>query len=266
MKKPGAVFFSILFLLSPLSYAGVAMDLVTTDASGQETGRTKIFAQAGNIRMDDRADGSRNSMIFLGTEFLVVDHKDKSYFVMDEAMLTEVSSQIGEAMKQMEEQLAGLPPEQRAMAEQMMKGGMSGMMGQEKAPAPAPRVEALGTGQWQSFKCRNYAVYEGAEKTQEVCAAAMKDIDGADEMIAAFRGMAEFVTKMTEMMPMGSDDGLNPGELMEQINGFPVHTIDFKKGAVAGETSVESVSEQDLDDGVFAAPEGYKRQDPMRRR
>lgn len=105
MKKPGGVFFSIFFLLSPLSYAGVAMDLVTTDASGQETGRTKIFAQAGNIRMDDRGDGSRNSMIFLGTEFLVVDHKDKSYFVMDEAMLTEVSSQISEAMKQMEDSL-----------------------------------------------------------------------------------------------------------------------------------------------------------------
>ena len=59
-----------------------------------------------------------------------MDHKDKSYIVMDEAMLDEVSAQMSEAMKEMEAQLASMPPEQRAMVEQMMKGQMQGMTGQ----------------------------------------------------------------------------------------------------------------------------------------
>jgi len=167
-------------------------------------------------------------------------------------------------MKQMEKQLASMPPEQRAMAEQMMRGRMSGMTGQEEAPPP--RVESLGAGQWREFDCEKFAVYESGEKTQQVCAAALNDIDGSAEMMEAFRGMASFMTKMRESMPMGSNTGMNPGELMDQIDGFPVHRIDYKNGAVGEETSLESVTEQDLDDGLFTVPDDYQREDPMRRR
>ncbi|MDH3805119.1 MAG: hypothetical protein OEU90_06550, partial [Gammaproteobacteria bacterium] len=243
MKQSVIALAPFLFLLSPLSYGGVTMDLVTTDAAGNETGRINFIAQSTNLRMDDKGNGSRNSMIFLGDQFLVLDHRDKSYIVMDEAMLNEMSAQISDAMKEMEAQLANLPPEQRAMAEQMMKGQMGRMMGQEQAPPPKPRVEALGTGEWQTFKCKNYAVYEGDAKTQVICSADLGDIDGAAEMMQAFQGMARFVTKMTESMPMRSEAGINPGELIEQIGGFPVHTIDYRNGEVTGETSLESVNE-----------------------
>lgn len=267
MKKFVAVTFSFLTLLPLLSHAGVSMNLVSTDASGKETGRLNIYAQSDNIRMDDEGQGSRNSMIFLGDSFIVLDHKKKNYIVMDEAFVNEVSAQMSEAMKEMEKQLASLPPEQRAMAEQMMKGGMGQMMGQQQKEAPPPpRVEALGAGSWQDFDCEKFAVFESGEKTQEICAAGLKDIDGAAEMMQAFRGMAKFMTKMTESMPMRANPGLNPGELMDQIDGFPVHTLDYRNGELTGESSLESVIEQDLDDGLFSVPDGYVREDPMRRR
>lgn len=265
MKKIVAVTLSFLVLLSELSHAGVSMELVTTDASGQETGRLSFVAQSDRIRMDDKGDGARNSMIFLGDSFIVLDHKRKNYVVMDEAFINEVSTQMSDAMKEMEKQLASLPPEQRAMAEQMMKGQMGQMMGQQQE-APPPRVESMGAGNWQDFDCEKFAVYEGGEKTQEVCAAELNDIDGAAEMMQAFRGMASFMTKMTESLPMRDSVSMNPGELMDQIKGFPVHTIDYSNGAAVSETSLESVTEQDLDDGLFVVPEGYKREDPMRRR
>lgn len=265
MKKIIAVTLSSLVFLPLLSHAGVSMDLVTTDASGKETGRLNFHAKAEKIRLDDKSDGSRNSMIFLGDSFIVLDHKRKNYIVMDEAFVNEVSAEMSEAMKEMEKQLASLPPEQRAMAEQMMKGRMGQMTGQQEKP-PAPRVESMGAGNWQDFDCEKFAVYEGGEKTQEVCAAEFNDIDGAAEMMQAFRGMASFMTKMIESMPMRANVGMNPGELMDQIKGFPVHTIDYRNGAAVGETSLESVSEQDIDDGLFVVPVGYKREDPMRRR
>jgi hypothetical protein len=267
MKKLVLTLIVMSSLLSPLAYAGVVMDMVTRNASGQETDRTKIYAQASMIRMDE-VSGSETagSMIFLGNEFLYVDHRDKSYIVMDEAMLNQVSTQISDAMKQMEAELANMPPEQRAMVEQMMKGRMQGMMGQQGTPSPKPRVEAMGSGEWQSYSCQEYAVFEGPEKTQDLCAAELDEIDGADEVIEAFRKMAAYMTKMTESMPMRPKEGLNPGELMDQINGFPVHTIDYDNGRVARETSLDSATEQDLDQGMFAAPEGYRRQDPFGQR
>ncbi len=127
MKKSLAASFSILLLLPPLANAGVVMDMVTRDAAGQETDRTRIYAQSKMIRMEQIVEdesGPEGTMIFLGNEFIYVDHKEESYIVMDEAMVDDVSAQVSDAMKQMEAELANMPPEQRAMVEQMMKGRM----------------------------------------------------------------------------------------------------------------------------------------------
>lgn len=262
MKQLVALSTSMLLLLSSLANAGVVMDMVTRNTSGQETDRTKIYAQSKKIRMEQGGDDApEGTMIFLGDKFLYVDHEDKSYIVMDEAMLDEVSAKMSEAMKEMEAQLASVPPEQRAMVEQMMKGRMQGMMGKQDDAPPAPRVDSMGSGEWQSYDCRRYAVYEGSEKTREVCAAELDEVDGSEEVIEAFRNMAAYITKMTESLPMSSNDRPNPGELMDQIDGFPVHTIDYDNGVVVSEVSLDSVMEQDLDEELFAAPKGYRRQD-----
>lgn len=96
--------------------------------------------------------------------------------------------------------------------------------------------------------------------------AELDEFDGADEFIEAFLNMAAYMTKMTESMPMRSDEHMNPGELMKQIDGFPVHTIDYDNGVLTGRVSLDSVTEKDLEAALFAAPEGYRRQDPFRGR
>lgn len=264
MKQTVTVSILVLYLISPLASAGVVMDMVTRNAAGTETDRSRIYAQSNMIRLDEVGeDDVAGTMLFIGNELLYVDHREKSYIVMDEAMLDRLSAEMSDVAKQMEAQLANLPPEQRAMAEQMMRGRMPGMIEQQGEPAPAPRVEAMGSGEWQSYKCREYAVYEGGEKTQQVCASELDEIDGADEVIDGFRNMAAYMTKMTESMPMRSDDRVNPGELMDQIGGFPVHTIDYENGVVAAEISLDLISEQDLEPDLFAVPDGYRRQDPF---
>jgi hypothetical protein len=268
MNKLQIATTAVLSLLSFPLYAGVAMEMVTRDASGQETDRIQLSAQAGMLRVDSTDGGATSnvSMIFLGEEFLVLDHADKSYIVMDEAMLDEFAARISAAMQQLEAQLASLPPEQRAMAEQMMQGQMQGMRGRQGAPLPAPRIEAVGTSQWQDQSCTQYAVYEGGEKTQLVCAAALDHIQGSDEMMQAFRQMADYVRKMTESLPMSTDASMNPGELMDQLDGFPVHRIAYAGGEVVEEDLLESLTEKELDEGLFAAPDGYRREDPFQKR
>ena len=264
MKQSVAVIAAAFLWSSTSAYAGVVMDMVTLDASGTETDRTKIYAQSRKIRMDQ---GNENppaaTMIFLGDHFLYVDHREKSYIVMDEAMLDQVSAKMNEAMKEMEAQLADMPPEQRAMVEQMMKGQMQGMMPEPAQEAPPIRVDSTGRSEWKGRKCREYAVFEGGVKTQQLCAADLDDVEGSEEVIEAFRNMAAYMTKMNESMPMRSEDRSNPGELMEQIDGFPVHTVDYENGVMVGETSLDSVVEQDLDEAMFAAPDGYRQEDPF---
>lgn len=263
MKNLITILLPALLLLSPSAHSGAVMDMVVMDPSGQEIGRAKIYAQSSMIRMDELGgEYSDVSMIYLGDRLLYVDHDDKSYMVLDEAMMGEVSQQLTEAMAQLEKELAGLPPEQRAMLEEMMKGELQDLMPAEGAPGPAPRIESLGRGKWQSYECKKYAIFDGDEKIQEVCAAELDGIDGADEAMKSFSSMGEYIVKMAESMPMMAGQ-FNPGELMDEFDGFPVHTIDYENGEVVTQSSLESIAEKDIASEMFAAPEGYRQQDPF---
>ena len=259
------VIFVLLGAAMPL-YAGVEMNLVTTDSEGAVTESVKLYAQSGMIRMEDIGDtsGQDMSMIFVGQEFIVVDHNEKTYIVMDEAMVQEMGVKVNAAMEQMRAQLADMPPEQRAMVEQMMEGQMSGMMGAAAEALPT-RVEQTGSGSWQSGSCTEYDVFEGDEKTQQICAAALSEVEGADEAMAAFKNMAKFMNSLAKSMPgpLGASMAENPMGLIDQIDGFPVRTVDYIDGQVSAETSLSSVADSDLDPSLFAIPEGYTQQDPF---
>ncbi len=263
MKKFIAALIPFTGLAYTPLYAGVAMDMVTTDASGQQTEKSRIYAQSNKVRID-KIGGRKDeqvSMIFLGEELLMLNHKDKTYVVMDEAMLEQMNSQMSEATKQMEAQLAQVPPEQRAMVEKMMKGQMRSMM--PKQSAPPLRVERGGSGEWQTYSCTQYTIYSGNEKTQDICAASLDQIEGSDEVMGAFRSMAAFVKKMSESLPgpMASSVAQNPTGMMDQIEGFPVHTVQFEKGSVSQKISLDSMTEQALEESLFAVPDNYNKQD-----
>jgi len=258
------VALSLLLALTTVR-AGVSLDVVRVDMDGNETERTHISSQGDKLRID--SDGgpfsSDVSMIFLGDRFLVIDHDEQSYIIMDEAMLNEVSAKMNAAMEQMKAQLEKMPPEQRAMAEQMMKSQMAALSNMESAPPP--RVEAVGPGEWGGTPCTRYVVFEGPDKSQDVCAAALNQVEGSAEMMQSFMKMAGFVQKLSESLPgpLAASMATNPGAVIEKINGFPIHSIDYSLGEVTGESRLESIEEEALDDSLFAAPEGYRLEDPF---
>lgn len=255
--------------LPALSHAGVALDMITKDLSGNEKERSQIYAQDGFLRLD--SDGgpfaADVSLIFDGERFLVMDHGEKTYIVMDEAMLTRMTNKMSAAMEQMKAELANLPPEQRAMAEQMMASRMQGMMG-DSEPAPPPRVEETGAGEWAGRACTKYDVFENDIKTQEVCAAPLDQVNGSAEMMDTFQGMASFVKRLSESLPgpLGASFNEHPGMVAELIGGFPIHTVEYRKGKPASEVSMESIREEQLAAAKFEVPDGYELQDPFEAR
>jgi len=273
MRKLTAILIAILICTPQQLFAGVVLEMRTNDGLGNETGTSKIYAESGMVRLDNVGGGSdaQMSMIFQGDKFLMLNHKDKSYFVMDEAMLEEMNAQMSAAMRQMEEQLANVPAAQREMIEQMMKGQMKGQMKgmtPQQAPTEAPRVETGGSSQWRSYPCVRYTIYRGNEKTQEICAASLDQIEGSEEVMVAFRKMAGFVKKMMASLPdmISSRVAGNPMEMMDQIDGFPVHTLQFEKGNLSQEILLESATEQALEENLFTPPSDYKKQDLFNRR
>ena len=66
---------------------------------------------------------------------------------------------------------------------------------------------------------------------------------------------------MTESLPMAGSAGPNPGELLDEIDGFPVVTTQYAGGKVADVTTLESTSNQDVDEALFTIPDGYTKLD-----
>ena len=154
--------------LSCQSFAGVVIEMVSRDASSnQETSADKIYTEGTMVRIESHQEGTTNpsTTIFRDETLFIVNHQDQTYHRMDKDSMTRMSSQMSEAMKQMEAQLANLPPEQRAMMERMMKGrmpgGMPGAMGSDR---PQRRIEVGGDEQVGEYSCTMYTVYRGTEK------------------------------------------------------------------------------------------------------
>jgi hypothetical protein len=54
-------------------------------------------------------------------------------------------------------------------------------------------------------------------------------------------------------------------QMINQIEGFPVHTRHFEKGELDRETFLKSSTQESLDESLFAAPSGYKEEDLFKR-
>jgi hypothetical protein len=259
-------FTLVIYAISTAAQAGVAVEMVSRNIADDAVERSQIYAQDGFLRLD--SDGgpyaAEVSLIFDGNRFLVIDHSDKSYIIMDEAMLMEISGKMNAAMAQMEAMLAEMPPEDRAMAEQMLKDQMGAVMGSQDVPSP-PKVEKTGTDEWQGRRCTQFDVFEDEVKTQEICAAALDKVNGAEEMMATYQEMAQFVKNLSESLPdpLGSSFNDHPGMVAELIGGFPVRTVEYSLGQPVREVTMDSITEKSLESSYFEAPVDYRLEDPF---
>ncbi|MEO1246839.1 MAG: hypothetical protein AAFX56_14250 [Pseudomonadota bacterium] len=258
MKK---ILLPFLCLFSTQAVAGNVMELLTRDMSGKELERMTSYTEGTRSRMDQTgADGSF-SIIFLDDEFLYLDHAQKNYMVMDEAMLEGVSQQINEAMKEMEAELANLPPEQRAMVEEMMKGQM-GSMG-VNTEIPVLEIRNIGSDSYQSYDCTLVEMLEDGTKIQEICSVDFSEVDGSGELRDSFIRMGTLLSKLYDSMPFNGEGIRNPMEMLDEMEGFPVRAVEFENGKAVRETVLESSEEKDIDGDMFELPSGYSRIDPL---
>lgn len=266
---------------SSLALAGGVLEMsMAADSNSESAVMERIYAQDGSLRMDS-LDGQGNvqmSMIFRNNELIQLGHMDRSYTRINEDTFTDImaksgmaadnmagaSSQMTQAMKQMEEQLANLPPEQRQMMEQMMKQNMpqfAQVTGME-AESPEIKIEKLGQGSWKTYDCTRYKVQFDANNHHELCAADVDQINGGEDIREAFDGMREFHKKMMEAMPQlpFGNPLANLPAVMGEIEGFPVFRKEYNKGKLLGERFLTSDEERNLDDSTFVIPEGYQEQ------
>jgi len=123
------------FLIAAPAYPGTVFEFATKEFGGAEPiiGTVQMSTSGANTRLEiiSVTSAEAGGLIYRGdnNEMIMLDHFQGSYIKIDQAQMNAIAGKVSTAMSQMQEALADMPPEQRAMAEQMM---------QRQIPAQAP--------------------------------------------------------------------------------------------------------------------------------
>jgi hypothetical protein len=233
--------------------AGVYVEMVDHDIRTDKIELSqKMYVQNGLGRFVDK-DG-RVTLIKDGTLY-IIDDAEKSYVAVDKATLEQLAKKISGAMEQVKEQLAKMPPEQRAQVEQMMPG----MSGDDHKWT----VEALDTGKSDKVdgrSCRIWDVKRDGELDDQLCVVPYSSLAGKENFQVVFANFAKVFEEMAKSIPMLAGMMTNEFSAQAKVNGFPVRSRAYESGKLGDEEHLMKVwREEAVPASVFEIPAGYKR-------
>jgi hypothetical protein len=182
-----------------------------------------------------------------------------------------VGGQMAEAMKQMQEAMMNMPPEQRQMMEQMMRQSMPGGGPPGTAPAAEacrePRLDVRPTGQTAriaGYPATRYDILEDGKLSQELWVS--KEITAWREIDP--KKMEQFSQAMAKAMQAlpgcgkgrvrrGGVDPKDPAWRLA-AEGYPVRSVDHGEGQGAV-LEVIKAENRGVPPAEFQPPSGFKR-------
>ncbi len=238
--------------------AGVYIETEERDVKTGRAGATqKIYLQAEKARFE--APGETIAILQADT-LSVLDPAEKSYVVLDRAAMERMGSQVNGAMALANATLAKLPPEQRAMLEQMLKEQIPG------APVGKPvEMKVVDTGRSETVdgrSCRVWEVRLDGVLDQQHCVVPFDSLPGDEDVRGAFERMGRFFESMQAALPAYAAAAATEFDSLARLGGFPVLTRDFERGKPTGnETRVETWREESVPASMFEVPPGYRKRD-----
>jgi hypothetical protein len=259
-----------------VSYQGIAGAILKTETREYHVdppaiGTTTMYADGGLLRVEINSvsSGEDGFLIYRGdrNEMLVADNEYLEYYVIDAQSINQMAKQVADAISEINKKIESLPPDQRAIAEQEMKQQMPAL---QSAPSEPGTLRKTGTGDTiNGYACEYYEVLKAGKKSREMCVARWSDIDGGSDAVDAMTGIGKFFESMRDAFASAAGtDFMGPQQEVfahiGQLGGYPVYAKDYDDaGAVEGESTLKSSKSESIDAAMFAAPEGYRKQEMM---
>jgi len=250
MHLKNLLMFVCLVAVSTVAVADATITMQNT--FGGKTSTDHVYIKGGMIRADSgQGDGY---MIFDSSRGTIttVEPGEQRYTVMTKEDLQAMGSAVQNAMKQMEAQLANLPPEQREQVRAMMKQRMGAMM-QSQDQAPETRI--VQTGQSKTvggYDCAMVNIMVDGEQTGSACMTQWDELDIAAADRKTVQSMMDFSREMAKQF-----GGMMPTHMAAMTqDGYPVQWENRSGGTtISGE--LKSMEGGPVSDDLFQVPSGY---------
>jgi hypothetical protein len=256
---------AIALICFPVLAHGVVIQQENGEVGAKEKRKTTMYLDNGKIRVESEGQSGKSIVIFDGDkQVLWMIQPDNTYMEMTQdtvaglgQQMSTANDQMSQAMKQMQEKMASLPPQQRAMMEQAMKG--RGMM--PGAAAPQQHVITFqakgGSDKVGNFTCTKYDELTDGKRTAELCAASPASVQLKEADLKSLQALRKFLEPMEKMIPRGGFTAPN----VEQLKGFPVHSVNYDGDKPTFETTVLSVEQKPIEASLFTLPAGLQKKD-----
>ena len=242
-------------LVARVSSAGVYVELVNHNLTTNTTELSqKMYVQGDSGRFVD-SDG--RATIIKGSDMYIIDEAEKTYIKFDKATMEALAKQISGAMDKMKEQLAKLPPEQRAQLEETMKT-VPGMGG----PDQKWTVEVVDTGKSDKVEgraCKVWDVKRNGELDDQLCVVPYAALPGKENFQTLFANFSKVFEEMAKSVPMLAGMMTNEFQAQAKVGGFPVRSRAYDRGKLVDEEQIMKVwREETVPASMFEVPAGYQ--------
>src|SRR5690349_8613404 len=209
-----------LLAAAPVS-AGVRVETVSRDI---QTGKADgwdadvMLIQDGMVR--DHATSFGITVIIRDGIFFVLNDAGKTYYVMDEAALKAAADEAAADLKEAQERVKNMPPEERAMLEERMARLTPSVFGKKNT------YEWKDTGKNEIVdgrECRIWNLFKNGVIYHEQCVVQYSSLPGKEDFAKAFRDSWDVLDAMTNG---GAKD---PGyiDARKSMDGYPVRIRSF---------------------------------------
>jgi hypothetical protein len=211
-----------------------------------------ILVGQGKIRSDADADTNVVFDTIAGT-MVVIDHDRREYTRITKAEMEQMGETINQAMRQMEQALANVPPEMRAQMQGMLGGAVPGMGGEAM-------VKVENTGRSDTVAGHDCTIYRTQIQGTVATESCMGDAAALDELPAGDRATLDAAMAMTREMveslasgPLGQFADMAPFK----DGMFPLRITEIE-GGVRSTSEYAGIDTSALPADAFAIPAGFK--------
>jgi len=243
--------------------AGALLKTRIHDIAANKDSASLVYAQDGNMRAGSD-DPQRSYVVFGNDAMYSINPKDKTYTTLDRASIGKMADTLNPALKQMQERMAKMSPEQRAQMEKLM--------GKKIPGAGKPSVQEVRktarTGKAAGYSCTYTEVLEDGVLSGEYCVVPIGSLKGGKELAESSAKVAAMMADMLKQIdaPWLKQLADKQVENYGKLGGIPVLSRTFSEGKPVRESTLESATTPALPAALFQVPADYTKRELMQPR
>jgi len=246
--------------------AGVVVTSTQTKLDTHQASSIMVYVDTDRLKVVT----PENTVVFRGdlNRMWMIDASRRSYMEMTPESLQKMgaaSAQLGAAAAILQEKLAQMPPEQRAMMAQMLAGRGLGAPpgGSPAAPPQMSFIKAGGSKTVAGWNCDIYKKTVNGQQEEEICITPIRTAGLSAGDFAVLDRLTQFMAPIMSSPMVPRMDFMNWNDMNKAIGfaGMPLDTTIYAQGRPTTQQTVVKVERTAIPANTFDLPQGFTKRD-----